>query len=273
MRVEICPNPKEVGYRASRQIVEAMQRTLARSDRFVLGLPTGSTPLPLYGYLISAFCAGEIDFSRVHTFNLDEYVGLPPNHEQSYRYFMMQNLFRFLNIPLQQAHMPNGLARDVESECARYERLIESMGVDLWVLGIGRNEHIAFNEPGSARDSKTRKVALTVDTIDANARFFDSRDQVPTEALSVGISTVIDHSKEIILLATGVTKAQAIAIALLGPVSGWIPASYLREHPDCTFYLDEAAATTFRQVIAERGCPDCVEIVDDGRSLELRPPA
>ena len=262
MRVIICQDPDDVGYCTSQQILEATKRTLAQSDRFVLGLPTGETPLPLYGYLISAFYGGEIDFSRIHTFNLDEYVGLPPNHEQSYRYFMMQNLFRFVNIPLQQAHMPNGLARDIDQECARYERLIESMGVDLWVLGIGRNEHIAFNEPGSARDSKTRRVALALDTIEANARFFDSRDQVPTHALSTGISTVIDHSKEIVLLATGIAKAQAVAIALLGPISGWIPASYLREHGNCTFYLDEAAARTFRQVAEEKGCPSYVQVVE-----------
>jgi glucosamine-6-phosphate deaminase len=261
MRVFICKDADDVGYHASRQIVEAMQRTLARADRFVLGLPTGSTPLPLYGYLIAAFYAGEIDFSRVCTCNLDEYVGLSPNHEQSYRYFMMQNLFRFVNIPLQQTFMPNGLARDIDQECERYERLVQSLGVDLWVLGIGRNEHIAFNEPASSRDSVTRKVKLTPDTIEANARFFHSPDHVPTEALSVGISTVLDHSRQIILLATGMAKAQAVAIALLGPVSGWIPASYLREHDDCTFYLDASAATTFEQVIAERGCPDSMQVV------------
>jgi glucosamine-6-phosphate deaminase len=262
MRVVICKNPDEVGYHASRQVIQAMQRTLAESGRFVLGLPTGETPLPLYGYLINAFYTGEIDFARVHTFNLDEYVGLPPNHEQSYRYFMMHNLFRFINIPSHQTHMPNGLTRDVEQECARYQRLIESMGVDLWVLGIGRNEHIAFNEPGSARDSVTRKVALSIDTIEANARFFSSPGEVPTEALSVGISTVLDHSQEILLMATGMVKAQAIAIALLGPISGWIPASHLREHENCTFYLDELAATTFLQVVREKGCPECTEIVD-----------
>ena len=262
MRVVIRRDPDGVGHCACQQIVGSMKRALAKSERFVLGLPTGDTPLPLYGYLIAAFYEGEIDFSQTHTFNLDEYVGLPPNHEQSYRYFMMQNLFRFVNIPLQHAHMLNGLARDADQECARYERLIESTGVDLWVLGIGRNEHIAFNEPGSSRDSKTRKVALALDTIEANARFFESRDQVPTEALSTGISTVIDHSREIVLLATGITKAQAVAIALLGPISGWIPASYLREHENCTFYLDEAAARTFRQVIKEKGCPTYVQVVE-----------
>jgi glucosamine-6-phosphate deaminase len=248
MRVVICRNPDDVGYHASRQVIQCMQRALTQSNRFVLGLPTGSTPLPLYGYLIAAFYAGEIDLSCVHTFNLDEYVGLPPNHPQSYRHFMVQNLFRFVNIPPQQTHMPNGLARDIDQECVRYERLVESMGVDLWVLGIGRNEHIAFNEPGSARQSRTRKVKLTLDTIEANARFFESPGEVPTDALSVGISTVIDHSREIILLATGMSKAQAVAIALLGPVSGWIPASYLREHSNCTFYLDRAAASALEQV-------------------------
>jgi glucosamine-6-phosphate deaminase len=262
MRVFICQDPDQVGYYASQQVIQSMKKALARSGRFVLGLPTGSTPLPLYGYLITAFYQGEIDFKDVYTFNLDEYVGLPPNHEQSYRYFMVHHFFRFVNIPYQQTFMPNGLARDVDKECTRYEQKVEEMGVDLWVLGMGRNEHIAFNEPGSSRTSKTRKVALTLDTIEANARFFDSLDEVPTEALSAGISTVIDHSQEILLQATGKVKAQAVAIALLGPISGWIPASYLREHDDCTFYLDEAAAVTFEQVVRERGCPDYIELVD-----------
>jgi len=262
MRVTICQDPESIGYHASQQVIEAMRRTLAERDRFALGLPTGSTPLPLYGHLIAAFYAGEIDFARVHTFNLDEYVGLSPHHSQSYRYFMMEHFFRFINIPLQQTHMPNGLARDVPAECERYERLIRETGVDLWVLGIGRNEHIAFNEPGSSRDSRTRKVALAMDTIEANARFFDSPAEVPTEALSVGISTVLDNSREVILLATGPVKAQAVAIALLGPISGWIPASYLREHGRCTFYLDEPAASTFEQVVQENGCPATIEIVD-----------
>ncbi len=262
MRVVICQDPDQVGYHASRQVIAAMQRVLARSDKFVLGLPTGSTPLPLYGYLITAFYEGKIDFANVFTFNLDEYVGLPPNHEQSYRYFMIHHFFRFINIPYQQTFMPNGLAGDMDQECARYEQMVKDMGVDLWVLGMGRNEHIAFNEPGSSRESKTRKVALSLDTIEANARFFESPDEVPTEALSAGISTVIDHSQEIILLATGKVKAQAVAIALLGPISGWIPASYLREHDNCTFYLDAPAAITFDQVIGENGCPDYIELVD-----------
>ncbi len=262
MRIVICRDPDAVGFYASRQVIAAMQRTLAERNRFVLGLPTGSTPLPMYGHLIAAFYAGEIDFARVHTINLDEYVGLSPNHEQSYRYFMVHNFFQYINVPPQQTHMLNGLARNVQAECERYERLVQEMGVDLWVLGIGRNEHIAFNEPGSSRHSRTRKVALTVDTIEANARFFSSMDEVPQEALSVGISTVLDHSHEIVLLATGHIKAQAVAIALLGPISGWIPASHLREHKNCTFYLDEPAAATVKEVLDENGCPDYMEVIE-----------
>lgn len=262
MRVYICQDPDEVGYYSSQQVVAAMKQALARAGRFVLGLPTGSTPLPLYGHLITAFYQGEIDFRDVYTFNLDEYVGLPPNHEQSYRYFMVNNFFRFINIPPQQTFMPNGLARDTDKECTRYERMVEEMGVDLWVLGMGRNEHIAFNEPGSPRTSKTRKVALALDTIEANARFFDSPEEVPTEALSAGISTVIDHSREILLLATGTVKAQAVASALLGPITEWSPASYLREHDNCTFYLDKVAAMIFEQVVREKGCPDHIELID-----------
>jgi glucosamine-6-phosphate deaminase len=259
MRVVICKNADVVGYHASRHVIQSVEDTLSRTDRFVLGLPTGDTPLHLYGHLIAAFHAGEIDFSQVHTINLDEYVGLRPNHEQSYRYFMMHNLFRFVNIPLRQTHVPNGLARDVDQECADYERLVESTGVDLWVVGIGPNGHIAFNEPGSSRDSKTRKVELSPETREANARFFDRLDEVPKEALSAGISTVLDHSQEIILLATGEPKAQAVSAAILGPRSDRVPASYLQEHDHCTFYLDEGAAVTFR-LDAERKHLGALEI-------------
>jgi glucosamine-6-phosphate deaminase len=252
MHVMICKNADAVGYHASRHVIQSVNDTLSDSDRFVLGLPTGGTPLDLYGHLIAAFHAGEIDFSQVCTINLDEYVGLRPNHEQSYRYFMMQNLFRFVDIPLRQTHVPNGLARDLDQECADYEQLVESMGVDLWVVGIGPNGHIAFNEPGSSRDSKTRKVELTPETREANTRFFDCLDQVPREALSAGISTVLDHSREIILLATGTNKAQVVSEALLGPASGQVPASYLQEHDTCTFYLDRQAAVTFERDAKER---------------------
>jgi glucosamine-6-phosphate deaminase len=226
----------------------------------VLGLPTGSTPLHLYGHLIAAFHAGKIDFSHVHTINLDEYVGLRPNHEQSYRYFMMQNLFRFVNIPLHQTHVPNGLARDLDQECAAYEKRVASRGVDLWVVGIGSNGHVAFNEPGSSRKSKTRKVALTPETRKANARFFDSLDEVPREALTAGIATVLNYSQEIILLATGANKDRAVSEALLGPISSQMPASFLREHDNCTFYLDKQAAMTLERVVQAGKNPGSLEI-------------
>jgi glucosamine-6-phosphate deaminase len=261
VRVVIAPDSHAVGYHAGRQVIAAMQTALARADRFVLGLATGSTPLPLYGYLISAFYAGEIDFAKVHTVNLDEYVGLPPNHPQSYRYFMMHNFFRYINIPLRQTHMPNGLADDLDQECARYEQMIASMGVDLFILGIGRDAHIAFNEPGSGRHSKTRPVMLAQDTIDANARFFESVQDVPRLALSAGVSTIIDHSQELVLLATGSAKAVPIVNALMGPVTMQVPASYLREHASCTFYVDQLAARLLCERVEAQGKPAHLEIV------------
>jgi glucosamine-6-phosphate deaminase len=261
VRVVIAPDSHVVGYHAGRQVIAAMQSTLTHADRFALGLATGSTPLPLYGYLISAFYAGEIDFARVHTVNLDEYVGLSPNHPQSYRYFMMHNFFRYINIPLRQTHMPNGLADDLDQECARYEQMIACMGVDLFILGIGRDAHIAFNEPGSGRHSKTRPVMLAQDTIDANARFFESVQDVPRKALSAGVSTIIDHSKELVLLATGSAKAVPIVNALMGPVTMQVPASYLREHPNCTFYVDRLAAKLLCERIEAQGKPSYLEIV------------
>lgn len=242
MRVVVCSDADRVGYEASRQVIAAMREQLAKGDRFVLGLATGTTPLLLYGQLIAAFYAGEISFARVHTVNLDEYVGLAPNHPQSYRYFMVHNLFQYTDINLAQTHLPNGLARDLVGECARYEGLVAEIGVDLGILGIGRDGHIAFNEPGSDRASKTRSIVLSEDTIQANSRFFDRPEDVPTRALTVGISTILDHSRTLVLLATGHAKATAVARALLEPVSPAVPAGYLREHADCTFYVDRAAA-------------------------------
>ena len=246
LRVVICKDPDEVGYRASAQIVELMRRTLALADRFVLGLPTGETPLPLYGYLIAALYEGEIDFARVHTVNLDEYVGLPPNHPQSYRYFMMHNLFRFINIPLQQTHMPNGLARDTERECGRYQRLIESMGVDLWVLGIGRNEHIAFNEPGSSLASRTRIKTLNEDTIIENSRFFDNDvDQVPKTALTVGVATVMD-ARTVMIIVSGHNKARALQEAVEHGLNHMWTVSCLQLHPHGLIVCDEAATVEMK---------------------------
>jgi glucosamine-6-phosphate deaminase len=186
---------------------------------------------------------GGLDFSRVVTFNLDEYIGLPPTHPQSYRYFMDENLFRHVNIRMENTHVPNGLLDDLQKTCKEFEEVIRgSGGIDLQLLGIGGNGHIAFNEPGSPFDSRTRAVNLSERTIKDNARFFRSIDEVPRQAISVGMGTIMEV-KKIILLASSAGKAEAVAKSVEGPITADVPASILQRHPDCTFILDEEAAS------------------------------
>lgn len=218
----------------------------------VLGLATGSTPIPVYQELARLHREEGLDFSQVRTFNLDEYVGLPPTHDQSYRFFMEEHLFSKINIKPENVHFLNGMAIRGEEECIRYENKLKAIGpCDVWLLGIGHNGHIAFNEPGSARDSRTRVVNLTQSTIDANARFFgNDKSKVPTKALSVGIATIME-SREILLLATGAGKCDAVTRAVVGEPTNDIPASLLQKHQHCTFYVDEAAGTEVAETIIE----------------------
>lgn len=234
---------------------EAMSKTAANifADRIrskpnlVLGLATGSTPLGMYAELVRLHREEDLDFSKVRTFNLDEYVGLPPDHEQSYRHFMNRHLFDHLNIDPANTHVPDGLARDLDGCCAAYEAAIQAAGgIDLQVLGIGTNGHIAFNEPGSPFDSRTRVVDLTESTIQDNSRFFKRIEDVPTRALSMGIGTIME-AREIVLLATKDNKAEAIARTLEGPVTEAVPASILQRHPNVTFVLDQAAASRLKR--------------------------
>lgn len=207
----------------------------------VLGLATGSTPVGMYQELAEKNRAGKIDFSKVQTVNLDEYVGLAPDHEQSYRYFMDRNLFDHININPDTTHVPNGLAADLAEECRRYDRLIEDLGgVDLQVLGMGRNGHIGFNEPGDIFHRGTHVADLTDSTIDANARFFDSRDQVPRQALSMGIHNIF-QARRILLLVSGKEKADAVAAAFHGPITPKVPASILQLHSDVILVGDSEA--------------------------------
>jgi glucosamine-6-phosphate deaminase len=207
----------------------------------VLGLATGSTPTLLYKALIQAHRDG-LDFSRVRTFNLDEYHGLAPDHPQSYRRFMEEQLFNHLNLDLANTHVPDGLAKDVAAHCAAYEAEIKAAGgIDIQVLGIGSNGHIGFNEPASSLVSRTRLVALTQQTISDNARFFDAADEVPRHAISMGIGTILE-AKRCIMLCFGEHKAKAVRAAIEGGVSQFTPASALQMHPDTTVFLDEAAA-------------------------------
>lgn len=202
----------------------------------VLGLATGSSPITLY----EAMVASDLDFSQMYSVNLDEYVGLAPDNDQSYHYFMQQHLFN--QKPFKESFVPNGQAKDIAAEVDRYEQVIADHPVDIQILGIGRNGHIGFNEPGSSLTGKTHEVQLTQSTIDANARFFANKDDVPRQAISMGIGTIM-KSKKIILLAYGEAKADAICQTVEGPVTTHVPASVLQNHDDAILILDEAAAS------------------------------
>ena len=209
----------------------------------VLGLATGGTPVKTYQQLVQKVQQGRLSFQDVQSFNLDEYVGLKGDHPQSYRSFMNENLFEHVDIDLSRTHVPDGTAADLTTQCQEYEAMIrEAGGIDLQLLGIGHNGHIAFNEPGSAADSRTRLVDLTTETIQANARFFDTIDEVPKQAVTMGIGTIME-SKSIVLLATGEGKAQAVERMIQGPVDVELPASILQQHPSLTVVTDPAAAS------------------------------
>jgi len=215
---------------------------IVRKPDSVLGLATGSTPLGVYS-LLAEYHARGTDFSRLTTFNLDEYVGLAPDHPQSYHWYMRENFFSKVNIKPDRIFIPNGMAEDLEAECLRYDELIKQAGgIDLQLLGIGSNGHIGFNEPGTEFGTTTHIVDLAESTIRDNARFFESIDQVPTRALSMGIKSIM-QAKEVILMASGGSKADAVCAAVKGPVTTAVPASVLQLHPCVTFVVDQAAAS------------------------------
>ncbi len=208
----------------------------------VLGLATGSTPVGMYNELVEMYKEGRVDFSKVRTVNLDEYAGLDGSNDQSYRYFMNHNLFDHINIDKDNTNVPNGVAADLQAECERYEQVVADMGgVDIQLLGIGNNGHIAFNEPCEEFPEKTHIVDLTQNTIEANARFFSSMDEVPKKALTMGIGPIM-KAKKIVLLANGAKKAQTIYDTVYGPITPKVPASVLRLHTDVTIFADEEAA-------------------------------
>lgn len=209
----------------------------------VLGLATGSTPVRMYAELIRMHRDDGLDFSRVTTFNLDEYVGLEPNHPQSYNHFMHEKLFHGINVPEESIHIPNGLAEDIPAHCRAYEeRIGQSGGIDVQVLGIGSDGHIAFNEPTSSLSSRTRIKTITEETRNDNARFFDKKDDVPHHVITVGIGTIME-SRMCLLLAFGKGKARAVADAVEGSVTSMVPASILQMHPVAKVVLDEDAAS------------------------------
>ncbi len=244
MRILIEENYKKMSRRAA--WILAAQLTVKPDS--VLGLATGSTPLGMYEALSSMCSEGTLSFRGVKTFNLDEYIGLGINDAQSYRHFMQTHLFNHVDIASEHINIPNGLATDIEAECRRYESAITSEGgIDVQVLGIGHNGHIGFNEPDVRFEAATHRVDLDESTISANARFFDSAEAVPRQAISMGIKTIM-KSRRIVLIASGSDKADIVAKMLYGPITPSVPASILQLHPDLVVVLDQAAAKSLEKM-------------------------
>ena len=240
MEVVICKTKEQAAKLAADIITAAVEK----NPKLVLGLATGSTPVKMYDEMAKAAKKRKISYRAVQSWNLDEYVGLPGTHNQSYRYFMNENLFKKIDIQLKNTHVLNGMAKDPEKECKAYEAAIKKAGgIDIQVLGIGSDGHIAFNEPGTSLKSRTGVVYLTPSTIKDNARLFFGGDmtQAPTKALSMGVGTICE-AKKIILLAFGENKQNAIKGCVEGPVSQFCTASALQEHNDAWIFCDEAAA-------------------------------
>ena len=247
MRIYECPDSRAMGRRAA-AIIAAQ---VIIKPKCVLGLATGSTPVGTYRQLAEWCGKGDLSFAGVRTVNLDEYLGLAPTHEQSYRYFMQQNLFDHIDIKQENTHVLNGMAPDPEAECAAYNRLIRSLGgIDLQLLGMGHNGHIAFNEPGDNFGLETHVVTLSERTIDANQRFFASRDEVPRHALSMGIKNIMS-ARKILMVVNGEAKAEALCRAVAGPVTPDVPASVLQLHPDVTVVADSAALGLLKEAGVE----------------------
>lgn len=237
MQIVPCLDYAEMSRKAARIIAAQVQL----KPHSVLGLATGSTPIGTYKEIIRFHRDEELDFSNVITVNLDEYYGLSPEHEQSYRYFMQHNLFDHINIPLENTHVPDGLTLDVARTCAEYDSMVVSLGgTDIQLLGIGDNGHIAFNEPYIFFFAQTHLVDLNEETIKANARFFESEADVPRQAITMGMRSILS-AKLILLLASGPKKAEAIAQMINGPVDPQLPASILQLHPNVMVIADKEA--------------------------------
>lgn len=238
MRLVILPNSDDVAEFAC----DLFARQLTQNPKSVLGLATGSSPTTLYKKLIERQQTGEITFAKVTSFNLDEYVGLNGDHPQSYRHFMNEQLFNHIDIEKGRTFVPNGIAKDPNQECKRYEEMIAlAGGVDLQLLGIGTNGHIGFNEPLSSLASRTRVKTLTKSTIEANSRFFGADERQPTDSITMGIGTILD-AKQVVLLATGAHKAEAVKGCVEGAVTASCPASALQMHQHAIVVVDEPAA-------------------------------
>ncbi|MCT4660911.1 MAG: glucosamine-6-phosphate deaminase [Tissierellales bacterium] len=237
MRVIVVENYEEMSKKAALMIASQ----LYLNPKSVLGLATGSTPVGMYEELIRLYESGEIDFSQAMSFNLDEYYGISKDKKQSYHSFMKETFFDHINIPEDKRFIPDGLAEDVENECRNYDKsIIEMGGIDIQVLGIGVNGHIGFNEPNINFEAKTHLVNLDEQTIKDNARFFDSIDEVPRQAISMGMKTIM-QSKKIVLLASGKNKADAIQKTIEGKITSDLPASLLQIHKDVVIIVDKEA--------------------------------
>ena len=237
MKIYVSEDYKDM----SRKAANIVSAHVILNPACVLGLATGSTPIGMYKQLIDWYNKGDLDFSQVKSVNLDEYVGLAPTHDQSYRYFMQTNLFDHVNIDPANTNVPNGLASDPEAECERYNQVIRSMGgIDVQVLGMGHNGHIGFNEPGHAFELETHVVDLTERTIEANARFFASKDEVPKRAITMGIKSIM-QARQILVVVSGEDKAEIVKKAFYGPVVPEVPASILQMHPNVVLCGDKAA--------------------------------
>jgi glucosamine-6-phosphate deaminase len=240
VRVRIFRTEREASLALARRVAA----DLAAHPAIVLGLPTGRTPVHLYRELVKLHARGDADFSRASTFNLDEFLGIPPSHPGSYRSFMEGHLFAHVNLAKERTHFLDGSAADSDAECARYDREIDAAGgIDLQILGVGTNGHIGFNEPARALEPRTHRVALKPSTRRSNAALFGGdADAVPREALSMGLATIM-QARAIVLLATGKSKAGCVGRMVGGPITTRMPASCLQLHPNAELLLDEAAAS------------------------------
>lgn len=243
--MEVIIQPTEAA--AASLVARVVAHDLRGNPHLVLGLATGKTMENVYRQLVRLHKEEKLDFSLCSTFNLDEYVGLFPSDPNSYRHYMDHHLFRHVNVDPRNTHLPNGLASDLDQECRQYEALIQRFGgIDLQLLGIGKAGHIGFNEPLSALRSRTRVKALTPTTVKQNAEFFGGEDKVPRRAITMGVGTIIE-ARRCLLLATGESKAGVIAQAVEGPITSMVTATTLQLHPRCTVVVDEAAASQLKE--------------------------
>lgn len=241
MRLVICETHDDLSIKVAKEVAQLIKL----KPKCVLGLPTGETPVLAYKELVNMYKNGSIDFSQVVTFNLDEYLGISKLHLCSYHSFMQYNLFGHINLPKTNIHIPDGLTESPLEECERYENLIARYGgIDLLILGVGHNGHIGFNEPGTHFDTPTHVVDLSISTIQANSRFFDTSCDVPKKAITMGIKTILS-AKKIILMASGYEKSQIVYDAFTKEVTTALPASVLQTHQNVVVMLDKHAASLF----------------------------